>query len=232
MHAEPDLTLQLGNDRSTTSPGTARRVLHVVRGAAPAVMTATLIPLAIFYAVSAAAGMKLGIVASLSWAYLMLARQLHRTRRASGLLMITAGTLTVRCITWSLHQTPFTYFSVPVAETTGIATLFIVSLAIRRPLLVALARDFVPALGDRMAHVTHRRLVRHLSCVWALVYLGSAASSATLLLTLNIHWFLLLHQASSWTWVAAGLVVTFAYGRRHGPELLSLATTGSAHHFA
>jgi hypothetical protein len=201
-------------------------VAHVVRGALPAVMTATLIPLGLFYAVSAAAGMKAGIIASLSWAYLVLGRQLYRSRRASGLLTITAFTLTVRCVTWALHQTPFTYFSVPVAETIVISILFVATLAVRRPLLISLARDFVPALGDRLAHVTHRRLVRRLSCVWALVYLGSAGTSAMLLLTQNIHWFLLFHQASSWTWVAAGLAVTFAYGRRHGKELLLIATTG------
>ena len=62
--------------------------------------------------------------------------------------------------------------------------------------------------------------------MWGLVYLGSAATSAMLLTTQNIHWFLLFHQASSWTWVAAGLAVSFVYGRRHGKELLSLATAG------
>jgi hypothetical protein len=47
-----------------------------------------------------------------------------------------------------------------------------------------------------------------------------------LLLTQNIRWFLLYHQISSWTWVGAGLLVTVAYARRHGSELLHLATTG------
>ncbi len=102
------------------APSIARRALRVARGAMPAVMTATLIPLGLFYAVSAAAGMRAGIVASLVWAYLVLARQLYTSRRrVSGLLVITAFTLTVRCLTWALHQTTFTYFSVPVAETIG-----------------------------------------------------------------------------------------------------------------
>ena len=210
-----------------TPPSIARRILRVARGAFPAVMTATLVPLGLFYAVSAAAGMKIGIVASLTWAYLVLARQLYTSRRrVSGLLVITAFTLTVRCLTWAFHQTTFTYFSVPVAETVGMGLLFVGTLALGRPLLVSLARDFVPALGDRLAHVTHRRLVRHLSWVWGLVYLGSAATSAMLLTTQNIHWFLLFHQVSSWTWVAAGLAVSFVYGRRHGKELLALATAG------
>jgi uncharacterized membrane protein len=229
--ADPSLVQIESNvlDRGTNSapgPSVSKRVLHVARGALPAVMTATLIPLGLFYAVSAFADMKMGIIASLAWAYMMLARQVHATRRPSGLLMITAITLSVRCITWALHQTPFTYFSVPVAETVGIGTLFVVTLAIGRPLLVSLARDFAPALGDRLTHIDHRRLVRHLSCVWALVYLGSASTSAMLLLTQNIRWFLLYHQISSWTWVATGLLVTVAYARRHGSELLHLATTG------
>jgi hypothetical protein len=208
-----------------TPPSGIRRALHVARGALPAVLTATLIPLGLFYATSAVAGMKAGIIASLAWAYMMLARQLHATRRPSGLLMITAVTLTVRCLTWALHQTPFTYFSVPVGETIGIAGLFLVTLAIKRPLLISLARDFAPALGDRLAHSSRRRVVKHLSWLWASVYLCSATTSAVLLLTQRIHWFLLMHQISSWSWVSAGLIVTVVYARRHASDLLHVATT-------
>ena len=103
----------------------------MARGAFPAVMTATLVPLGLFYAVSAAAGMKAGIITSLAWAYLVLARQLYTSRRrVSGLLVITAFTLTVRALTWALHQTTFTYFSVPVAETIGMGLLFVGTLAL------------------------------------------------------------------------------------------------------
>jgi hypothetical protein len=191
-------------------------------------MMATVIPITLFYSVGAAGGMKAGIIASLTWAYLVLARQAITSGRISGLLTITAFTLTVRCITWAVHQSTFTYFSVPVAETVGMGALFVVTLALGRPLLVSLARDFVPALGDRLSQSTYRPLVRHLSWLWGLIYLGSAATSATLLTTQNIHWFLLLHQASGWVWTATGLGLSFAYGRRHGRALLAvaLATSG------
>ena len=205
---------------------TPAKVFRLISGALPALLVATIIPLSLFYVMSAAAGMKAGIVASLAWAYLMLGRQILVSRRMSGLLIITAFTLTIRCVTWVVHQSTFTYFAVPVVETIGMGALFVVTLAIGKPLLVNLARDFVPSLGDHLAHHKHQRLVRHLSCVWGLVYLGSACTSAVLLTTQNIHWFLLLHQMSGWIWTGSGLAISFLYGRRHAKELFSMATSG------
>jgi hypothetical protein len=207
-------------------PDASRQVLHLLRGAIPAVTVATLVPLAIFYGVSAFLGLQAGIIASLTWAYVMLARQAMKSRRLSGLLMITAFTLTVRCVAWGVHRSAFTYFAVPVLETVGMGALFVVTLAVGKPLLVSLARDFVPSLGDHLNHGKHRPLVRHLSWVWGVVYLGSATTSAVLLETLNVRWFLILHQASGWIWTGSGVAVSVLYGRRRGKELLAVAMSG------
>lgn len=207
-------------------PAVWRKMLHLLAGALPAMTIATIMPLSLFYAMSAVAGLKAGIVASLAWAYLMLGHQIIRSRRMSGLLMITAFTLTVRCVTWVVHQSAFTFFAVPVFETIGMSLLFVVTLALGRPLLVSLARDFVPSVGDRLQHSDHKRLVRDLSCLWGAVYLGSAASTAVLLNTQSIHLFLLLHQASGWVWTGSGMVATFFYVRRHAGELMTHATSG------
>lgn len=200
--------------------------MRLIRGAAPAVAVATLVPLALFYSLSAAAGMRAGIFASLIWAYALLALQLWRRRTMSGLLTLTALTLTVRCVTWGISQSTFTYFAVPVVETIVTGALFVGTLLVGRPLLVSLARDFVPSVGEHLAGHTYRRQVRHLSCLWAVVYLGSALTSGVLLTTQNLHWFLLLHQASGWIWMAGGIVVTFVYGRRHAGDLFARAMTG------
>jgi hypothetical protein len=205
---------------------TARQAARLVGGAAPAILVATVIPLALFYSLSAAAGMRAGIIASLAWAYLMLAGQMVVRRRISGLLVLTAVTLTIRCVTWVISQSTFTYFAVPVAETVFTAALFVGTLIIGRPLLVSLARDFVPSLGDHLRGDRHRRLVRDLSCVWGAVYMGSALTSGTILLTQNLHWFLLLHQAAGWVWTGSGILVSILYGRRHGKELVGLALGG------
>ena len=214
-----------GTDEAV-GPSMSRKVVHLIGGALPAITVATLVPITIFYSMSAVAGMRAGIVASLIWAYLMLGRQIVRSRRMSGVLTITAFTLTIRCVTWMIHQSAFTYFAVPVAETVGMALLFVVTLALGRPLLVSLARDFVPAVGERLAAEQYRRIVRNLSFLWCVVYLGSAASSGVLLSTQSMHLFLLFHQASGMVWTGSGIFITFTYARRHAGELMALATAG------
>jgi hypothetical protein len=187
-------------------------------------MVATVVPLVLFYALSATVGTRAGILASLTWAYVMLGRQVIASRRASGLLIVTAFTLTIRCVVWGVHQSTFTYFAVPVVETLCMGALFVVTVALGRPLLVSLARDFVPSLGDHLTRVRYRPLVVRLSCVWGAVYLGSAVTSGALLGIQNLHWFLLLHQVSGWAWTTAGLTISVLYGRRHGRELLAMIT--------
>jgi intracellular septation protein A len=205
----------------TVTPSPWRQVMRLLGGAAPAVVVATLIPLTLFYSLSAAAGTQAGIFASLIWAYAVLALQLWRRRAMSGLLTLTAFTLTVRGVTWGINQSTFTYFAVPVVETILTGALFVGTLLIGRPLLVSLARDFIPSLAEHLVGETYRRQIRHLSCVWAAVYFGSALTSGFLLTTLSLHWFLLLHQASGWIWMGSGLIVSFLYGRRHAGDLLA-----------
>jgi hypothetical protein len=205
-----------------------KRFGRLLLGAVPAVTVATIIPLAIFYGVSAVAGLRTGIIASLSWAWLVLVRQIMTKGRISGLLTLTAVTLTIRCVTWAIHQSTFTYFAVPVAETVVVGTLFVATMALGRPLLVSLARDFVPSLADHLALEKYRPLVRRMSLLWGVVYLGSAATSGLLLSTQNMHWFLLMHQFSGWAWTGTGITLSFVYGRRHASELLALAHAGVA----
>jgi hypothetical protein len=201
----------------------ARKWGKLVWGAVPAVTVATIIPLVLFYGVSAVAGIRAGIIASLTWAWVVLIRQLVAKGRISGLLTLTATTLSIRCVTWVVHQSTFTYFAVPVAETVVVGALFVATMAVGRPLLVNLARDFVPSLGDHLALDRYRPLVRRMSLLWGLVYLGSATTSGFLLATQSMHWFLLMHQFSGWLWTGTGIALSVAYGRRHAKELLAIA---------
>jgi hypothetical protein len=211
-------------DQPAASP--LRRWGRLVWGAVPAITVATIIPMALFYGVTAVATIRWGIIASLTWAWLVLARQIIAKGRISGLLTLTAITLTIRCVTYAVHQSTFTYFAVPVAETVVVGTLFVATMAIGRPLLVNLAHDFVPSLGEHLGRDKYRPLVRRMSLLWGLVYLGSAATSATLLSTQSMHWFLLMHQFSGWTWTGIGIGLSVLYGRHHARELLALAHAG------
>lgn len=207
-------------------PGAARHWGRLVRGALPAVTVATIIPLTLFYGVGALAGIRAGIIASLAWAWMALLRQVMTKGRISGLLTLTAITLTIRCVTWAIHQSTFTYFAVPVAETVVVGTLFVATMAIGRPLLVNLAHDFVPSLAEHLALEKYQPLVRRMSFLWGVVYLGSAATSGILLSTQSMHWFLLMHQFCGWFWTGSGIALSVLYGRRHARELLALVHAG------
>lgn len=216
-------------DRIDVGPSLLRRYARLMWGAVPAITVATIIPLVLFYGVSALTGsLKPGIIASLAWAWVMLIRQLMTKGRISGLLSLTAITLTIRCVTWAVHQSTFTYFAVPVAETVVVGTLFVATMALGRPLLVNLAHDFVPSLAEHLAEEKYRPLVRRMSMLWALVYLGSAATSAILLSTQSMHWFLLMHQFSGWCWTGSGIALSMIYGRHHARELFALVHAGVA----
>ena len=216
-------------DRSDSGPGLLRRYAGLLWGAVPAVTVATIIPLALFYGVSGITGsLKPGIIASLTWAWVMLIRQVMSKGRISGLLSLTAITLTIRCVTWAVHQSTFTYFAVPVAETVVVGTLFVATMAIGRPLLVNLAHDFVPSLAEHLGMEKYRPLVRRMSLLWGVIYLGSAATSAILLSTQSMHWFLLMHQFSGWAWTGSGIGLSMLYGRHHAKELFALVHAGVA----
>lgn len=212
--------------RPEVGPGALHRCGRLVWGAVPAVTVATIVPLAIFYGLSALAGIRAGIIASLTWAWVILLRQIVAKGRISGLLTLTAITLSIRCVTWAVHQSTFTFFAVPVGETLVVGALFVASMAVGRPLLVNLARDFVPSLADHLGKDRYRPLVRRMSLLWGTVYLGHAATSGILLSTQNLHWFLLMHQFAGWIWTGAGLGLSVLYGRRHAGELLALAHAG------
>ena len=216
-------------DRADPGPGLLRRYGRLLWGAVPAITVATIVPLALFYGVSALTGsLKPGIIASLSWAWVMLIRQIMTKGRISGLLTLTAITLTIRCVTWAVHQSTFTYFAVPVAETVVVGTLFVATMALGRPLLLNLAHDFVPSLAGHLAMERYRPLVRRMSLLWGAVYLGSAATSAILLSTQSMHWFLLMHQFSGWCWTGSGIGLSMLYGRHHARELFALVHAGVA----
>ncbi len=73
------------SDRLDAGPGAFRRYGRLALGALPAITLATIIPLALFDGVSAVAGLRAGIIASLAWAW--------RVERLTGLA--AAATLSV-----------------------------------------------------------------------------------------------------------------------------------------
>jgi hypothetical protein len=181
-------------------------VRPVLRAAFPAVAVATLIPLGVFYIGLAMGSIVLAIIASVVYAYGVAAYQWTRNRRVSGMLLMTLFMVTIRAVAAVASGHTFAYFVLPVIETAGFGLLFLATMFTSEPLIVRLARDFVPHLADDLAG--RRRLIRWLSAVWTLTYLASGSTTLLLLLTQSIPVYVTAHELAGWMWVAGGVAAS------------------------
>jgi hypothetical protein len=206
--------------------GKARAGLRLARGALPAVLVASLIPLALFYLALAAGSMVWAIVVSVVYAYGLAAVQYSRSRRVSGMLLMTVFMVSVRAIGAAASGQVLVYFALPVAETAGFALLFVATLWTSEPLIVRIVRDLVPHVADDLAE--RRALIRGLSFIWMATYLASGATTLALLTTVSLPVYMGAHQVAGWCWVAGGIALSVGLCQRRGAGLLRLALSHRA----
>lgn len=202
-----------------------RTALRLARGALPAVLVATVIPLTLFYAALAAGSVLWAIVVSLVYAYGVAGYQYLRRRRVSGMLMMTVFMATLKAVSALATGQAVLYFAIPVVETAGFGLMFLATMFSAEPLVVRLARDLVPHVADGIAE--RRSLVRTLSLVWTVTYVGSGATTLALLLSVPLPVFLGAHTLSGWLWTSSGALSSVLICRRRARGLL-LTLGGSA----
>jgi hypothetical protein len=203
-----------------------RAVLHLVRGALPAVVVATLLPLALFYLALSVGSVLWAISVSVVYAYGVAAYQHFHRGRVSGMLLVTVFMATVRGVTAAVSGHPMVYFAIPVVETAGFGLMFLATMFSSEPLVVRLARDLVPAAADGLAE--RRSLIRWLSIVWTLTYLGSGTTSLLLLTTTPMRIFLGAHTLTGWMWTGSGALATALICRARAAGLLAAASAAAA----
>jgi hypothetical protein len=192
----------------------------------PAVVVATFIPLALFYIALAAGSVMWAIAVSVLYAYGVAGYQHFRRRRVSGMLLVTVFMATVRAVTAILSGHPLVYFAVPVVETAGFGLMFLATMFSSEPLVVRLARDLVPGAADGIA--SRRSLIRSLSLVWTVTYLGSGGTTLLLLTTTPMGVFLGAHTLTGWLWTGSGAVVSVLICRARARGVLAAACAGMA----
>ena len=195
-----------------------RTALGLARGALPAVLVATVIPLALFYAALAAGSVGWAIVVSVLYAYGVAAYQHFRRRRVSGMLLMTVFMATVKAVTALASGHAVLFFAIPVVETAGFGLMFLATMVSAEPLVVRLARDLVPHAAAGIAE--RRSLVRTLSLVWTVTYVGSGATTLALLLSLPLPVFLGAHTVAGWLWTGSGAVSSVLICRARARGLL------------
>jgi hypothetical protein len=177
------------------------RLTALARHATPHVLEATLIPLALFYGGLRLVGLWGALIAALLWSYSSLLRRLLTRRRVPGMLLLGIVGLTARTGLALATGSAFLYFLQPTLGTGLVATIFIGSTVLGRPLAMKLANDFMPLPESLLAHAGVRRFFHRISLLWAGVFLANAGISLWLLVSQSLATFL-------WTRTLTSAVLT------------------------
>lgn len=170
----------------------------IVRHALPRVVESTLVPLAILLVTLRTLGVRGAMLAGLVWVFGMIGVRLLLRRRVPGILLVGAATLSARTAVSFLTGSTIVYFLQPSLGTALVATAFLVSVPLGRPLAAKLAADFCPLPDDLYANEHVQRFFRRISLLWAFVQAANATVAIWLLLTQSLATFVLARFALSW----------------------------------
>jgi hypothetical protein len=183
------------------SPFPVPHLAALARHATPPLLEATLIPLGLFYGGLQLFGLWGALLAALVWSYTALLRRLVTGRRVSGMLVLGIVGLTARTALALATGSAFLYFLQPTVGTGLVASVFLGSVLLGRPLALRLATDFLPLPEALLARHGVRRFFQRVSLLWAAAFLANAGISLWLLVSQSLATFL-------WSRTVASLALT------------------------
>jgi len=190
LHADASLRLPVAEvEQGPVHPHPQLRT--VLRRVGVNLLVACVIPGIVFYSMFVTFGVWPAIVASLTWSYGALAVRRLTGRRTSGMLLLTAGVLTLRTIVALASQSTFIYFLQPVLTDLLIGAAFLASALTARPVVARLAGDFYPLTDELHARPAMQRLFRRLTLLWAAALLAKSAVVFMLLVSQPLGTFVL-----------------------------------------
>jgi hypothetical protein len=187
---------------------TVARPRAIAAHAGKTVLFASVLPMTLFYAVLAWAGLSAAILATSAWYYVGVAIRWRRKHRIVGATALGAILMTIRAAVGLWTGSAFLYFVQPVACTVATATSFAVTALAGRPLFERLAHDFVPVPPPLAERLRANRFFRQASLLWALMYCVNAVGTLWLLTTSSLGAFLLLKTLLSPMLTGATIAVT------------------------
>src|SRR5437868_7595861 len=189
-------------------------LVMVARRSGPHLIEATIVPAVLFYVGLVAAGLGAAYVAALGWSFAALARRVLQHDPVPPILLIGVIGITVRTLVAVVSGSSFVYFFQPVLGSVAMGCVFLVSVAIGRPLIATLAHEFWPLSPEVVARPGVVRLFRRLTVLWAGVNLASAALTTGLLVSLPLGAFLAVKQVSGLGLTAGAVCLTVSMSLR------------------
>jgi hypothetical protein len=193
-----------------TSAGLSRAAVFtsIVRRSGPHLLEASLVPTALFYACLVMAGLGTAYAAALLWLYASVLVRLARHKPIPPLLLIGVVGITVRTTVAVASGSTFVYFAQPAASSLVMTGVFLISVAVGRPLIEQLALEFWPLTPELLALPSVARLLRGLTFLWAGVNLVIGATTVTLLVCVPLATYVALKQLASLAITGAGIAIT------------------------
>jgi hypothetical protein len=182
--------------------------LGVVRRSGPHIIEASLIPTALFYSALVLLGLGAALIAAMVWLYLAVLSRLVRRKPVPPLVVLAAIGVTVRTATAVASGSTFLYFAQPVLGSLVMGCVFLVSVALGRPMVEHLALEFWPLTPEMLGRPAVSRLLRRLTYLWATVNLAIGATTLTLLLVLPLSTFVAVKQLVSLAITGVGVALT------------------------
>jgi hypothetical protein len=186
----------------------------IVRHLGTSLLIATVIPSVLFSIILIVTNVWTALVVAMVWCYGCAIWRMARSRRASGLLIITILGLTAKTTFAFASGSTYIYFLQPAITDSATATLFLASLLTARPMVARLAGDFFPMDDEVAKRPRIQRLFWWLSLFWAGVCLVKAVVTVWLLRELSTVDFVAVKGAFIVGIVLAATVVTVATAAR------------------
>jgi hypothetical protein len=179
-----------------------------VRRSAPHLLEASIIPTALFYACLVIAGLGVAYAAALLWLYAAVLLRHTKHQPIPPLLVLGVVGITVRTTLAVASGSSFFYFAQPVAKSVVMCGVFLISIAIGRPLIEKLALEFWPLTPELLALPSVSRLLRGLTFLWAGVNLAIGLTTLTLLVCLPLATYVAVKQLASLAITGVGIAIT------------------------
>ena len=174
----------------------------------------TLAPLLVFYAILVTVGLFWAFVGALALCYLTIVVRLLRRAPVPALLLLCAALLTARSIIGMLTGSAFLYFLQPSLGNFVIGGLFLLSVAIGRPMAGRLAGEFCAFPSGLVGHHRLRDFFRRVSLLWAFVFCANGAVTIWMLVRVPVTEFLFLSFGSSTGLIIVGVALSLWWFRR------------------
>jgi len=163
------------------------------------VVEATVIPGVLFYILLVTASLGWAYLGAIGWTFGTAVRRLVRGRPIPPLLILSMVGITAKTLVAVLSGSSFVYFVQPVLANVAMASVFLGSVVVGRPLIARLADEFWEITPLQRAHPAMHGLFLRLTLLWAAAQFANASVTLYLLLSQSVGVFVVTRTISGRT---------------------------------